>query len=139
MVYMPLDWTKFCRWVGNRGLVRHGVFDEGFGLHILLTAVFGKSVLQPYRLVRPARASVASLYGYANEDEQVLRELARAVAPPEWLVVLGMSAPEGSHLVRVGLEGAGLGDAVADGSTGSLRVVLGRSSFLSLLVPGGGS
>ena len=64
---------------------------------------------------------------------------ARAVAPPEWLVSLGLSAPAGSHLVRVRLEDAGMGDAVADGSMASLRVVLGRSSLLSLLAPGGGS
>ena len=63
----------------------------------------------------------------------------RAVEPPEWLAGLGMSAPAGSHLVLVRLEGAGVGDAVADGSMGSLRVVLGRSSFLSLLAPGGGN
>ncbi len=64
---------------------------------------------------------------------------ARSVSPPEWLVGLGISAPAGSHLVRARLEDAGVGDAVADGSIGSLRVVLGRSSFLSLLAPGGGS
>ena len=63
----------------------------------------------------------------------------RAVAPPEWLVSLGMSAPAGSHLVRVRLEDAAMSDAITDGSMGSLRVVLGRSSFLSLLAPGGGS
>ena len=73
---------------------------------------------------------------YAGEVADVS---ARAVNPPEWLVGLGMSAPAGSHLVRVRLEDAGMGDAVADGSTGSMRVVLGRSSFLSLLAPGGGS
>ncbi len=91
MVYMPLDWTMFCRWAGNRGLVRNGEFDEGFGLHILLTSVFGKSVLQPYRLVRPARASVASLYGYATDDTQVLRKLAETVGPPDCLAVLGLA------------------------------------------------
>ncbi len=69
---------------------------------------------------------------------QVAVVSARAVAPPEWLADLGMSAPAGSHLVRARLEGGGTGDAVADGSMGSLRVVLGRSSFLSLLAPGGG-
>ncbi len=63
----------------------------------------------------------------------------RAVTPPEWLEDLGISAPPGSHLVRVRLEDAGVGDGVADGSMGSLRVVTGRSSFLSLLAPGGGS
>lgn len=91
MVYLPLDWTMFCRWAGNRGLVRNGVFDEGFGLHILLTAVFGKSGLQPYRLVRPGRASVASLYGYANKETKGLRELAEAAGPPDCLAVLGLA------------------------------------------------
>ena len=87
-----------------------------------------------------ARVSVAR----ANQEAtiypaEVSAVSARAVAPAEWLVDLGMSAPEGSHLVRVRLEDTGSGDAVADGSTGALRVVLGRSSFLSLLAPGGGS
>ena len=63
----------------------------------------------------------------------------RGVAPPGWLEDLGVSAPAGSHLVRVPLSGVGMADAVADGSMGSLRVVLGRSSFLSLLAPGGES
>ena len=71
----------------------------------------------------------------------------RAVTPPEWLEGLGVSAPAGSHLVRVPLADdgtpftllSGSGGAVADGSIGSLRVVVGRSSFLSLLAPGGGS
>ena len=64
---------------------------------------------------------------------------ARAISPPDWLVDLGLSAPAGSHLVRVRLEDTGEGSGVVDGSVGSLRVVLGRSSFLSLLAPGGGS
>ena len=69
----------------------------------------------------------------------------RAVTPPEWLESLGVSAPAGSHLVRVPLADDGTplrregNGAVADGSIGSLRVVVGRSSFLSLLAPGGGS
>lgn len=60
-----------------------------------------------------------------------------AIAPPDWLLDMGLSAPAGSHLVRVRLEG--VADALADGSMGSLRVVLGQSSFLSLLAPGRGS
>ncbi len=62
----------------------------------------------------------------------------RAVTPPAWLDALGLSAQAGSHLVRVPLTDDGVTDLVADGSTGSLRVVVGRSSFLSLLAPGGG-
>ncbi len=91
MVYVPLGWTAFCRWAGIRRLVRPGVFDEGFALHVLLSAVFGKSVLQPYRLVRAARASVASLYAYSSEGEEALRRIAQAVAPPDCLGVLGLA------------------------------------------------
>ena len=63
----------------------------------------------------------------------------RAAAPPEWLADVGVSASAGAHLVRVALAGDAMEDVIADGSIGSLRVVLGRSSFLSLLAPGGGS
>ena len=63
----------------------------------------------------------------------------RAVTPPAWLEDLGVSGPAGSHLVRVPLVDDGAAGAVVDGSTGSLRVVVGRSSFLSLLAPGSGS
>ena len=87
----------------------------------------------------PARVAVARGNREASiYPAEVAAVSTRAVAPPEWLAGLGMSAPAGSHLVRVRLEDAGMGDAVADGSMGSLRVVLGRSSFLSLLAPGGG-
>ena len=90
MVYVPLDWTAFCRWAGNRRLIRQGAFDEGFALHVLLSAVFGKAVLQPYRLLRPGRASIASLYGYSDVDQRVLRDMAQAVATPDCIGVLGL-------------------------------------------------
>ncbi len=90
MVYAPLDWTAFCRWAGNRRLIRQGAFDEGFALHVLLSAVFGKKILQPYRLLRPGRASIASLYGYSDKDQRVLRDTAHAVATPDCIGVLGL-------------------------------------------------
>ena len=84
--------------------------------------------------VRVARGNrEASIY-----PAEVTAISTRAVTAPDWLVSLGMSAAAGSHLLRVRLEGTRMGDAIADGSMGSLRVVLGRSSFLSLLAPGGG-
>ena len=61
----------------------------------------------------------------------------RAFMPPAWLEDLGMSASAPSHLVRVPLADGGA--SITDGSAGSLRVVLGRSSLLSLLAPGDGS
>lgn len=90
MAYLPLDWTAFCRWAGNRRLIRRGAFDEGFAMHVLLSSVFGKKVLQPYRLIRPARASIASLYGYSGLDSRMLRDTAEAVAPPDCVGVLGL-------------------------------------------------
>ncbi len=87
-----------------------------------------------------ARVSVARGNREASiYPAEVAAVSARAVTLPEWLEGLGISAPAGSHLVRVRFEDVGMGDAVTDGSMGSLRVVLGRSSFLSLLAPGGNS
>ena len=91
MVYVPIDWTAFCRWAGNRTLLRPGVFDEGYALHVLLSAVFGKKVLKPYRVVRAARASIASLYAYSTADREWLRRTAEEVAPPDCLCVLGLA------------------------------------------------
>lgn len=90
MVYTRIDWTAFCRWAGNRGLIRRGLFDEGYALHVLLSSAFGKKVLQPFRLVRPTRGSVASLYGYSERDETALREMALTVAPPDCFAVMGV-------------------------------------------------
>lgn len=91
MVYLPIDWTAFCRWAGHRSLLRPGVFDEGYALHVLLSAVFGKSVLKPYRVVRATRASIASLYAYSTADREWLRSTAGEVAPPDCLGVLGLA------------------------------------------------
>ena len=91
MVYLPIDWTAFCRWAGNRSLLRPGVFDEGYALHILLSGVFGKSVLKPYRVVRAARAPIASLYAYSARDQEWLRRTAEEVAPPDCFGVLGLA------------------------------------------------
>ena len=62
----------------------------------------------------------------------------RTVTPPGWLTALGLHAERG-HLMRVTLTEGTPVSTVADGEGGSLSVVLGRSSFLSLLAPGGGS
>ena len=62
----------------------------------------------------------------------------RTVTPPGWLSELGLRAERG-HLMRVTLADGPPASAVADGQDGMLQVVLGRSSFLSLLAPGGGS
>jgi hypothetical protein len=62
----------------------------------------------------------------------------RTVTTPGWLSELGIRMERG-HLMRVTLADGIPASALADGQAGTLQVVLGRSSFLSLLAPGGGS
>ena len=88
MVCLPLDWTAFCWWAGNRGLVGRGTLDEGFALHVLLSSVFGKSALRPFRLFHPSRAPTAMLYAYSSQEQDALRNVAGAVATPDCLRVL---------------------------------------------------
>lgn len=61
----------------------------------------------------------------------------RPVTPPEWLAELGLAAPEDAHLLRVAFPDGAPVPAVDDGAAGSVRIVLGRSSFVRLLAPRG--
>lgn len=88
LVHAPLDMRRFNRWAGSRGLIRRGAFDAGYAFHILLSLMFGKGVLQPFRLFASERRTAAALYAYADVDETELRSTAEAVAPPDCLDVL---------------------------------------------------
>lgn len=67
---------------------------------------------------------------------RVLAVSPRLVAPPEWLVDLGLSATAPSHLLRLALnDPARL--PIADGVGGTVRVVLGEQSPVTLLLAGG--
>ena len=72
LIHVPLDMRAFTRWAGERGLVRSGVFDEGYALHILLSGMFGRAALQPFRLVASDRRRIAALYAYADLDAVAL-------------------------------------------------------------------
>ena len=88
LIQAPLDMRKLSRWAGSRGLMRRGAFDAGYAFHILLSAMFGKGVLQPFRLFASERRASATLYGYADVDVTELRHTADAVATPDCLDVL---------------------------------------------------
>ena len=95
LIHVPLDMLKFNRWAGDeRGLRWAGDerglrwADAGYAFHVLLSAMFGKSVLQPFRLFASERRSSAALYGYADVDRAELQRTADAVAPPDCLHVL---------------------------------------------------
>ena len=88
LIHALLSMRAFNRWAGDRGLIQRGSFDEGYALHILLSSMFGKSVLQPFRLFASERRLGAALYAYADVDADALRHTAAAVAPPDCLAVI---------------------------------------------------
>ncbi|MCY4373272.1 MAG: hypothetical protein OXC31_05805 [Spirochaetaceae bacterium] len=58
---------------GQRGLLRRGAFDHDFALRILLSAMFGKRALQPFRLFWSERRRCGSLYAYGDADHGALQ------------------------------------------------------------------
>ena len=83
LVHVALDMRRFNRWAGERDLMRRGTFDAGYAFHILLSSMFGKGMLQPFRLFASERRRKAALYGYSGTDQTELRRLAATVAPPD--------------------------------------------------------
>ena len=91
LVRIPLRMSHLARWAAARGwMQRHG-FDEGRALHHLLAETFGKTVVQPFRLLVPPRSDTANLYAYANAPAAELLSMAAAIALPENLVVLDLA------------------------------------------------
>lgn len=91
MVYLPYRNVALGQWSGRRRLMRRGVFDEGYALHVLLSSVFGKGGLQPFRTFRPSRGDDGTLYAYSDSDREVLRAIAEAAAPPDCLEVVDIA------------------------------------------------
>ena len=88
LIHAPFSMRAFNRWAGDRGLIQRGSFDEGYALHVLLSAMFGKAALQPFRLFASERRPGAALYAYTEMDEETLRHTAAAVATPDCLAVI---------------------------------------------------
>ena len=109
LIHAPIDMRAFSRWAGERGLIRRGSFDPDFALHILLSAVFGKRALQPFRLFWSERRPSASLYAYADADHEALQEVAAAVAPPDCLAPLNPAELRSKQMPMVFAGGRRLG------------------------------
>ncbi len=95
LIRLPVDVGALSHWAGERrlGLTDGGGFDDGRALHHLLSEMFGKGRLQPFRLlVPPGQGGRGSLYAYCRADAAALREEAFAVAPPEHLEVVDLPA-----------------------------------------------
>lgn len=83
LIHAPLDARAFAAWRGARGFD----VDAGAALHALLSGLFGKGALQPFRLFAPDHGA-PDLYAYAHSDADALREMAMAVGAPDALAVL---------------------------------------------------
>ena len=88
LIHAPLDMRAFNRWAGERGLVHRGVYDVDYALHIMLSAMFGKGTLQPFRLFWSERRRRGALYAYTDSDRDALAEIAVTAAPPDCLHVV---------------------------------------------------
>ena len=99
----------FNRWAGQRGLLRRGAFDADYALHILLSAMFGKRALQPFRLFWSERRRCGSLYAYADVDHEALQEVAAATAPPDCLAPLNPAASRSKPIPSAFAAGRRLG------------------------------
>lgn len=89
LVHLPVAPRAFALWAGGRGFGPRGTQDDGAALHMLLSALFGKGVLQPFRLFDPGRGDW-SLYAYADRDAAALLDTARMVAPPDMLEAVAL-------------------------------------------------
>lgn len=91
LVHLPLASRPFAQWAGGRGFGPKGTRDDGAALHILLSGLFGKGVLQPFRTFSPDRGDW-SLYGYAEHDAAALTDIARMVATPDMLDAVSLDS-----------------------------------------------
>ncbi len=85
LTYLPIDMRKFNRWAGQRGLIRKGIYDQGYAMHVLLCNLFGKNKLQPFRIFASEHQRYGSLYAYSEMDASRLAHEANLYATPDCL------------------------------------------------------
>jgi len=75
-IHLPIDPKEFGRWCGLRGLD-----DQDLAMHTLVTGLFGRQVLQPFRYYESAHG--ASIYGYARQTGSELQDMIALTATPD--------------------------------------------------------
>ena len=88
LVHVPLRMDEFHRWAAERSLADLERFDAGNALHILLSGMFGKGIVQPFRLLRARRNPVGTLYGYSPDPAEKLQRTAAEAATPDAIGIL---------------------------------------------------
>lgn len=108
LVHISMNSRKFGTWAAQRGLSDRRGFDPHDAMHVLLSALFGKGVLQPYRLFQP-EAGPWSVYGHSALSAEELAETARLVGTPDMLEVLDLETIRGKTLPEKVPEGRRIG------------------------------
>lgn len=80
LIELPVSIRALNLWSGRRGM--GSPFDEGLALHHLLGEAFGPGLLQPFRLMVAPGARSGTLYAYAAQDADALRQSACHVITP---------------------------------------------------------
>ncbi len=96
LIRAPVDTGRLARWAGERGWAgsKGAVYDEGRGLHHLVTEIWGPGILTSFRLLVPPRRRAGNLYAYSAMGAEALRTAADVQAPPEHLKVLRLEGLE---------------------------------------------
>lgn len=97
LVHFHVNQRAFGVWAAKRGLSGRGEFDPHHAMHVLLCALFGKGVLQPYRLFQQ-RMGPWSVYGHSALSAEELAKNAELVGTPEMLSVIDLGDMRGKPL-----------------------------------------
>ena len=88
MMHAQVDMKELRRWAAERGLIEGIWLDTGHALHTLMSLMFGKGAVQPFRLLPSRGGRLGSLYGYTDDDQPALRESGTTTATPDAMAVL---------------------------------------------------
>lgn len=102
LIQINLDVAALGKWSGARGMT-----DNDSATHALVTGIFGRKTLQPYRLIENKHG--ATLFGYSDQPAEKLSEILEITGSPEIARMMGAGPlskempmlPEGS---RIGFE-----------------------------------
>lgn len=97
LIHLPVPLRDFAQWAKERGFGPKGTHDDGAVLHILLSALFDKGALQPFRLFAPDRGD-GSLYASAGQGAAELSDIARMVGTPEMLAAVALDRMRGKPM-----------------------------------------
>lgn len=108
LVHFNVDPRRFGAWSAKRTPRGAEGSDPQHMMHVLLSALFGKGALQPYRLFDPQSGDWA-VYGHSAMSAEELREVAAMVGTPEMADVVSLGDMRGKPLPTSIPEGTRIG------------------------------